>query len=382
MKYSGVAVFLILCFSSIILDAQDKSVFVYYTSAVKDSISWDFENEKNHGFTLRSLLPATPAADLPDYAGDESITGFGGQKGLPDAGVAWTIGPPNKYDGQGPPVVEGCHAETGELLYGSCNDPFGAAVGTPPFNFTNGRGQSGYLGTYQLNEWGDGLNIETNDQIATSPKVLLEQGAELTVWAVGNTTQSWAGTRIAPVFDTDTTQGYASGSGGIALLSAANRSLLANLLVAAEGANVNTPKEFKLDLSAFAGREVIIEVVDAFAGGWGWLMVDEIRITNATTGITGVENNAALPNNFHLAQNFPNPFNPSTKITFTLPQSANTSLKVFDVIGREIAVLVNGFTASGIHEVQFNAANYNSGVYFYKLSSGNFTDMKKMVLIK
>jgi hypothetical protein len=89
-----------------------------------------------------------------------------------------------------------------------------------------------------------------------------------------------------------------------------------------------------------------------------------------------------MPVEFALNQNYPNPFNPSTTITFSLPHSANASLKVFDMLGREVATLVNGYTTSGTHEVQFNATNLASGVYFYKLTSGDFTQMMKMMLVK
>jgi len=95
-----------------------------------------------------------------------------------------------------------------------------------------------------------------------------------------------------------------------------------------------------------------------------------------------VENIENLPVTFQLQQNYPNPFNPSTKITFSLPHSANTSLRVFDMLGREVATLVNGYTASGSHSVQFDATNLASGFYCYKLTSGNFTEVKKMMLVK
>jgi Secretion system C-terminal sorting domain len=110
-------------------------------------------------------------------------------------------------------------------------------------------------------------------------------------------------------------------------------------------------------------------------------------ITNAlNTGITtiptGVANVGNLPIKFQLHQNYPNPFNPSTTITFSLPHSTNTSLKVFDMLGREVALLVDGYMAAGSHEVHFNATSLASGIYYYKLTSGNFTEVKKMMLVK
>ncbi len=93
-------------------------------------------------------------------------------------------------------------------------------------------------------------------------------------------------------------------------------------------------------------------------------------------------NEHVLPGEFTLGQNYPNPFNPSTTISFSLPHAANVSVKVFDMLGREVATLVNGYTTSGLHEVQFNATNLASGVYAYRFSSGNFTAVKKMTVVK
>jgi hypothetical protein len=100
------------------------------------------------------------------------------------------------------------------------------------------------------------------------------------------------------------------------------------------------------------------------------------------TGTVGVKNVGTLPEVYTLSQNYPNPFNPATTISFSLPHSGNVSLRVFDLLGREVATLVNGFTTAGSHEVQFDATNFASGVYLYKLTSGDFTQVKKMTLMK
>lgn len=89
-----------------------------------------------------------------------------------------------------------------------------------------------------------------------------------------------------------------------------------------------------------------------------------------------------LPDEFSLSQNYPNPFNPATTIRFAVKQSGHTSLKVFDVIGREIMTVVNGEHAPGNYSVEFNASHLSSGIYFYQLRSGEFTSTKKMLLQK
>jgi len=89
--------------------------------------------------------------------------------------------------------------------------------------------------------------------------------------------------------------------------------------------------------------------------------------------VTGVEDEPyAIPESFSLSQNYPNPFNPSTTINFTLLATANVTLKVYDVLGKEVAVLVSEERPAGLHSVEFNAADLPSGIYFYKLEAGNF----------
>ncbi|MEP0861173.1 MAG: T9SS type A sorting domain-containing protein [Ignavibacterium sp.] len=101
---------------------------------------------------------------------------------------------------------------------------------------------------------------------------------------------------------------------------------------------------------------------------------------------TDVDDNSMFPNNFVLEQNYPNPFNPSTKIRFSIPnvgsELAQTVLKVYDVLGNEVATLVDEEKPAGVYEVEFDASHLASGVYFYKLNAGSFTETKKMLLIK
>jgi hypothetical protein len=88
------------------------------------------------------------------------------------------------------------------------------------------------------------------------------------------------------------------------------------------------------------------------------------------------------PLTFDLAQNYPNPFNPSTNIKYSVPESGNIRLSVFNIVGEEVAVLVDGFSQAGFYEVSFNASNLPSGVYLYKLQSENSVQTKKMMLLK
>jgi hypothetical protein len=89
-----------------------------------------------------------------------------------------------------------------------------------------------------------------------------------------------------------------------------------------------------------------------------------------------------LPATFSLAQNYPNPFNPVTTIKFSVPKQSHVKIVVYDLLGREVAALVNELRNPGFYEVPFDAVNYASGVYFYRMEAGDFVDVKKMLLIK
>lgn len=91
---------------------------------------------------------------------------------------------------------------------------------------------------------------------------------------------------------------------------------------------------------------------------------------------------SSVPSEYSLAQNFPNPFNPETKISFTLPESGNVTLKVFDLSGKEIASIVNGKLSAGKYEFSFNGNGLSSGVYFYRISANQFNETKRMILVK
>ncbi len=129
-----------------------------------------------------------------------------------------------------------------------------------------------------------------------------------------------------------------------------------------------------------AGGYYILAIKDSSAGFTGVLNKWCITINyQLCTGITG---NVTIPSDYSLKQNYPNPFNPSTKISYQLKMNSNVKLVLYDVRGREVSTLINKSQNAGSYEYTFNGENYPSGVYFYKLTAGDFTDTKKMVLIK
>ncbi len=113
------------------------------------------------------------------------------------------------------------------------------------------------------------------------------------------------------------------------------------------------------------------------------IFIDDIEIVTGnyvTTSVAYQDN--TIPYVFSLQQNYPNPFNPTTTIQYTVPIAAKVILKVYDVIGKEITTLVNSEHQPGFYHVKFDASKLSSGIYYYRISSGSFTDIKKMLVIK
>ena len=107
-----------------------------------------------------------------------------------------------------------------------------------------------------------------------------------------------------------------------------------------------------------------------------------IKLTDTLNILTGINSNNNVPVSFSLEQNYPNPFNPSTLIKYSLSENTSVRLSVYDVLGREVAVLVNEFKTSGSYEVSFSGDDLSTGVYYYRLDAGTFVETKKMLMIK
>jgi carboxypeptidase T len=137
------------------------------------------------------------------------------------------------------------------------------------------------------------------------------------------------------------------------------------------------------DLTPFVGNQIRIRFrlsSDAGLQFDGWYL-DDIRILGYKSSPNSVDKIRA-PYTYSLSQNFPNPFNPATVINFSIEKPSDTSLRIFDVLGKEVAVLVNQFTEAGSYSINFEAKQLSSGIYFYRLTSGNCNSIKKMVVLK
>ena len=109
-------------------------------------------------------------------------------------------------------------------------------------------------------------------------------------------------------------------------------------------------------------------------------LVKHFYYNNLST--TSVETKKEIPNSYSISQNYPNPFNPTTKIDYSIPTAGKTKLVIYDILGREVKTLVNEFQNPGNYKINFDARNLSSGVYFYRLSLNDFSDTKKMILVK
>lgn len=141
-----------------------------------------------------------------------------------------------------------------------------------------------------------------------------------------------------------------------------------------------------------AGNEAIAVFVDDYAvqtgtantmiGSTARTWYDGISLAEVNAIAVSVAEHNEIPIEFSLLQNYPNPFNPTTTITYALPKAAHVSLKIYNLLGREVATLVDQQMPSGTHQTTWNAQGMTSGVYFYKISIGNFSNIRKMILLQ
>jgi hypothetical protein len=130
-------------------------------------------------------------------------------------------------------------------------------------------------------------------------------------------------------------------------------------------------------------RLISINTINGSGTEIGTLGQSNLQAIIMTEIITGIdEDDNLILTSYELFQNYPNPFNPSSVISYQLPVGGDVTLKIYDVLGNEIATLVNEYKPAGKYEVEFSAASLPSGVYFYQLKAGSFVETKKMLLLK
>ena len=157
--------------------------------------------------------------------------------------------------------------------------------------------------------------------------------------------------------------------------------------VASYSGTLSTWTEQTFDISQFANGSTQMKVrfrltSDAGLQYDGWY-VDDVIITKYCVGpILGISGNNGIPERFSLEQNFPNPFNPVTQIKYSLAKDEFVKITVYDILGQNVATLVNNNQKAGRYYIDFDGTNFASGLYLYKIEAGSFTDVKKMMLVK
>lgn len=165
------------------------------------------------------------------------------------------------------------------------------------------------------------------------------------------------------VFFSDKHNGWVSGYGG-------------NLLHTSNGGST-----WEVQRSGTSGQLNSLYFIDQYTG-WAAGTYVILKTTNGGVTFAAEDKGSEIPEQYFLSQNYPNPFNPSTKINYSLPEGSNVQIKIYDVIGNEIKILVDGYESAGSHDVNFDAGNLSSGVYFYRIQAEKFTITKKMVLVR
>jgi len=148
----------------------------------------------------------------------------------------------------------------------------------------------------------------------------------------------------------------------------------------------NSYTQFSINIDYLNGEvpdTATIAIFVANLGGFGHvgtkMFVDDLSWSN-TSDVKELDN--GIPGEYDLMQNYPNPFNPSTTIRYSIPEANFATIKVYDMLGNEVTTLVNEEQSAGNYEVEFNASELSSGIYFYKLQAGSFVETKKMILLR
>jgi hypothetical protein len=141
--------------------------------------------------------------------------------------------------------------------------------------------------------------------------------------------------------------------------------------------------EYSVDLADHAGNEIDQIIIMPAGDNSAATYIDNVYFSDSTELVVSTEDEEDLVKSFELNQNYPNPFNPTTNIGFNLPSTTSVTLKVYNLLGQEVATLINGRKMNtGTHSVTFNAGSLSSGLYFYRIEAGDYNSTKRMMLIK
>lgn len=172
----------------------------------------------------------------------------------------------------------------------------------------------------------------------------------------------------------------AARNGSLSAISGSGLTLMSGELVHSAGITYVNPKiiQFSYTAPAVPGSDTLYATIDrGHSGAWNWTPNKGFKVYT----VTGITNNE-IPSVYYLGQNFPNPFNPVTKISYGIMKASGVKITVFDLLGRVISEPVNEYQIPGNYVINFDASKFSSGIYYYKIDAGDFHEIRKMSLIK
>jgi hypothetical protein len=169
-------------------------------------------------------------------------------------------------------------------------------------------------------------------------------------------------------------------NGTLAVISGSGLKLSGGELTHSSAITYVSPKTISFSYTApsSAGTDTLYATIDrGYSGQWAWTPNKGIKVYTLA-GISNTE----IPVKFYLSQNYPNPFNPVTRINYGIAKPSNVKISIYNLLGKEVASLVNEFQQAGNYFVNFDASKLSTGVYYYRMEAGEFTEVKKMTLVK
>jgi hypothetical protein len=244
----------------------------------------------------------------------------------------------------------------------------GSNVWTYVFSVPAGDNLTSSVNSIDLDQGG---NIWATGQIEAKPYLAKISGSGQQTWMRANENEYGTG-KIVACDGSDGAFSYLKSNGDIWISKYDD---LGNITAeySIEGISIGIPAS--VDDMKFDSNHFLFTTGTEYGTTWD---IHTRKIYDQSLGV----NDETQVNNFHLFQNYPNPFNPTTTINYQIPKAGFVSLKVFDILGKEVAELVNKEKVAGRYEVQFDASKLSSGIYFYQLITKSFTQTRKMLLLK
>lgn len=203
-----------------------------------------------------------------------------------------------------------------------------------------------------------------------------------TTTSIETTTQELNGTPVSTTEAEETSSKLVDGYGTIVLPDGTTEEALRIKIEGERTMNGFTEEVLSFMFITRSGASLTAVAADPNAPDNGTIETEQVNWNYGNSTPTSINQHEKLATDYYLAQNYPNPFNPTTNIQYSIPKLADVSLKVFDILGNDVATLVDRKQSTGVYNATFDGSNLASGIYFYTLKAGAFTATKKLMLVK